>query len=267
MMLRISILITFLISTLFSDITYKVKVEPKEIYSIKSNVNGKVQFVKEDLEGKFSNGKVIIQIDDYQDRVNLENSKIKLKYLNYILKNINLTIKNTKEILSLKSDILNRVKSLKSKSNYEKELEEISFKNIKNSYLSLLQQREQTKLQISDIKSNIKLLEWNIKNKSIIINKNLYIYQFSIKKDDFASIGRELLKVADLSKAKLTLFLSKEELEGIDKKSIYIDGEKKDYKIDKIWKITDNINISSYRVEILINPPKYFSKIVTISFR
>ena len=55
--------------------------------------------------------------------------------------------------------------------------------------------------------------------------------------------------------------------EEIKNKEIYIDGIKSDIKISKIYDVADNTNISAYKVELILNDVKTFSRLVKIEFK
>ena len=71
-----------------------------------------------------------------------------------------------------------------------------------------------------------------------------------------------MAKVADISKAKLTIYLDEEDLIDINSKSIYLDGVKSEYKVSRVLNIADEKNISKYMAQIIIKSPKIFSKLV-----
>jgi len=115
--------------------------------------------------------------------------------------------------------------------------------------------------------SKAAMLEDTVAKKSIILH-NKYLYKLIVRKGDFVAPGSPLAQVEDASKAKLVLFLELEELEEIDRKTVYIDGKKTNYKVNKIWKIADEKFISSYRAEIYIPAPKStFSKLVKVEIK
>ncbi len=88
-----------------------------------------------------------------------------------------------------------------------------------------------------------------------------------VKKGDFASFGLPLAVVDDLSKAKVTIYLSDKELENIENSSIWINGKKSSLKFNKIWKESDEKFISSYKAEIIL-PPKYnFSSLIKVEIK
>jgi hypothetical protein len=71
----------------------------------------------------------------------------------------------------------------------------------------------------------------------------------------------------DLSKGKLEIFLPINSANSYTNKTIYLDSVKTDLKINKIYKVADSKNISSYKCEIIIPNPKKFSKLVKIEFK
>jgi hypothetical protein len=54
----------------------------------------------------------------------------------------------------------------------------------------------------------------------------------------------------------------------LEKPVIYLDDQKTDYKVDKVWKLTGRENfLSAYRAEIIIDAPEQFSKLIKIEFK
>jgi hypothetical protein len=94
----------------------------------------------------------------------------------------------------------------------------------------------------------------------------MILYKLHVEKGQVVSKGMNLAKLADIRKAKLTIFLNADDIVKVKKQIIYLNGEKTSYKIDKIWTLSDEEHISSYRCEILINAPKQFSKLYKIEF-
>lgn len=76
-----------------------------------------------------------------------------------------------------------------------------------------------------------------------------------------------LYEAKDLSKAKLEIFIPINDVESLMSKTIYLDNEATDLKIDKVYKVADATHISSYKAEIIVNNPKQFSKLVKIEFK
>ena len=64
----------FLIATFL--IAYEAKVEPFDVYNIKSYVNGAVVKVYKNLETKNINNDIIVKIDNKQNLIDLKSLKI-----------------------------------------------------------------------------------------------------------------------------------------------------------------------------------------------
>ena len=104
--------------------------------------------------------------------------------------------------------------------------------------------------------------------KKSIIPKDKYLYKLLVRKGDFVAPGSPLAEIQDASKAKLVLFLEPEELPGIEKKTVFINGKKTAYKVGKVWRMADEKFISSYRAEIYIPAPKNeFSKLLKVEIK
>ena len=218
---------------------YYSKLEPFDSYVVKSAVSGKVVYSNSDIEGKFTNKKTkIIEIDNTIDTVDLKETKKKLKVL--------------EEMLKIQDKNYQRLNQVSSKSAYEKDNQKIQVLNLESSK--------------SDLIIKIANLEDSIKNKKLF-EKNRYIYNIEVKKDDYVSPGTLLYEAKDLTKGKLEIFIPISDYESILNKTIFIDGKKSDLKIDKIYKVADSKHISSYKCEIIVPNPKIFSRLVKIEFR
>lgn len=218
---------------------YYAKIEPIYTYNVKSAVSGKVIYINNDIKSKIAKkSDLIVHIDD---KIN----KIELK------KNIN-KLKSLKEILKLQKNLLKSYQSIRSKSQLEKDKQKIVILN--------------TQVSINDLEVKIDSIKYNIDNKNLK-SKNLYISNIYVQKDDFVNFGTLLYTAEDLSKGKVELFVSFDDIKSIKNKTIYIDDIKTDVKISKIYTTADIKHISSYKVEIIILTVKQFSKVVKISFK
>lgn len=264
--MRYFILVVLVAIGLNADIYY-AKVEPLQKYSIKSAASGKVLSSVEKLEGKVSNGQIIVHLDDVLNKEDLKNSLNKLKILNEMIKITKKNLENAKKVARIRLSNYNKIKNLKTKSRVEKDNELISSVNAQNQTLSLMSNLENLKSQLNDQKYKIAALKDQISKKSIRIPKGYLIYKLYLQKGDFAGVGSPLVDAYDISLAKLTVFVSKEDYDKAKSVVIYIDGKKTNYKVNKLWKVADTKNISSYKAEILIPAPKVFSKLVKIQFR
>ncbi len=259
------VLIMLIISLDASE--YYSKADPKEVYNIKASVSGEVTFINDKLEGNLGDGSVVVKIDDKIDLLDLKASK---KRLEILLNNLALTrenLKNSKKIAQINRDNYERVKELSSYSKIQKDAKKLSMINSKNQALQTEISVENLKTQREDLKLKIEILQDKIKKKNIRVKSGDYIYKIYPNLGDYLNPGSKLMEVYDIQKALLVIFVPASEIENIKSKKIYLDGLETDKKIDKIWQVADSINISSYRVEILIDKPKQFSKLVKIEFR
>ncbi len=243
------------------------KVEPYESVILKSAVSGLVIDVNHDIEGKIVTSGRVIHIDDVLDRLNVKNSKqniVLLKDMFELNKDIATTLKNT---MQRQKSYYRRISKLSTASMTQKDNAFSVYSTAKTQYLSTREKIISLQKQILDIQFKVTQLEDTISKKSIVL-KNKYLYRFLVRVGDFVTPGTPIARVDDANRAKLVLFLEAEELEGLDSKSIYFDGNKTDYKIDKVWKVADEKFISSYRAEIVIPAPKdIFSKLIKIEIK
>jgi multidrug resistance efflux pump len=246
---------------------YYAKVEPYEAYSIKASVSGEVvSFVKE-AEGKVSNGGVLIQVDDLLNHKELRSSKSKLESLKKVLVLTEKNIKNSIKVESIKESNYERIKDLKTKSRVEKDNELINLINASNQVLSLENSLQNLLISISDLEYKIATLEDTIKKKSIKINKGFLIYKTYVNEGDFVNVGAQLVDAYDISKGKLTIYLSKEDVEIANSGVLYVNDKATTIKAHKIWQVVDTQNISSFKTEIIIPAPQRFSELLKLEFK
>lgn len=242
----------FTITTLFAN-QYYSKAEPIWTYKISSEVSGKVIYSDDFSEGKFGTNIPVIKIFDTLDRLDLKSTNLEYK-------NVQEMATITKKQYEIDLKAYNKIKKL---STYSQTQKDAKLMKMLGSKTTLLTQ----KTNLAKLNLKIKTLEDRIEKKNIRVDNKHYIYKIYPKVGDFVNFGSPLIEIQDLSSARLTIFVTKEDLEGIEDKTIYLDGVKTDYKADKIIKVADSINISSYRVEIVIKKPKLFSRLVKIEFR
>jgi hypothetical protein len=221
-----------------SDIFF-AKVEPFEEYKIKASAKGLVTYVSNSLEGTYVQSKtLVIQIDDTLEKIELQKTKEKLK----ILKTI-------------------------------KQIEEKNYKTLFNISTKSILEKDTQKIKVLNLQLNIKDLELKIVNlKDTISKKSIYITDKYIKRidvtvGDFVNIGSLVALTQDISKAKLVIYLPIDNIDNYKDKTIYINNQKTDFKISKIYKVADDKYISSYKADIIIPKPKQFSKLLKVEFR
>ena len=223
---------------IFAKVHY-AKVEPYESVILKSAVSALVMDVDLEAEGSVVDQKRVIYLDDRLDKINLKTSNENLLILH--------------ETLKRQESYFQRIDKLKTASTTQKDNAFYSFASAKTQYL--------------DMQYKIAQLEDSIEKKSIVLH-HMYLYEIMVRKGDYVAPGSPLARVVDESRAKLVLFVEPAELEKIEQKSVYLNGEKTEYKVDKVWRVADEKFISSYRAEIYITAPKgSFSKLMKIEIK
>ena len=225
------------ISSIFAN-EYYAKLEPIDSFQVKSAVAGKVIYSNSKIEGLQANNSTIIEIDSLVNKVELEQSKNKLRFID--------------EMLEIEKNNYSRLNQVTSKSEFEKDTQKLKVINLESSKADMIIKIESLK----DIINNKKLVE-----------KSNYIFNIAVKDGDYVSPGTLLYESKDLSKGKLEIFVPISQIDEIKNKDIYLDGVKSNVKISKIYDVADDTNISAYKVELIIEDVKIFSRLVKIEFK
>ena len=227
----------FTISTIFAN-EYYAKLEAIESFSVKSAVAGKIIYSNSKIEGLKANNSVIIEIDSLINKVDLEQSKNKLKYID--------------EMIKIEKNNYDRLNQVSSKSAFEKDTQKLKVINLESSK--------------ADMIIKIETLKDTISNKKLIEKSN-YIFNILVKDGDYVNPGTLLYEAKDLSKGKLAIFVPIAQIDEIKNKEIFLDDVKSNIKISKVYNIADATNISSYKVELILDNVKTFSRLVKIEFK
>jgi len=228
---------------------YYGKVEPYQVYNIKSDVSGKVIEVNKSSEATKYKG-IVVKIDDYQNKIDLKNLKAQLKNFE--------NIKSAQQqIVDKKRKIYEVYKTLKTKSQIEKDTK---FFDYQNSLIAL----NQTKNTISNLKAQIAKLEDTISKKNISF-KN-YIYEIKVNKGDFVNFATPIATTMNISKVKIDIYVPIDKIESIKNKKIYINNKLSDFKINKVYKVADTKYVTSYKVELIGKYPN-ISDVVKVEFK
>jgi hypothetical protein len=258
--------ILFLTFTLSFAKVYYSKVEPYELRDISSNVSGLVLFIDENMIGKKLTSKAYIRIDSELDSKELVFIKEKLAYLREIVDVNKDVLINLEKSLKRKRENYKRIEDLKFKSVVEKDREYHELISSENLYLSTQKEIQNLKVQITDLKLREAQLQRSIEDK-YLSDKDFVLYEISVKVGQVVGVSTPLAKVADVSRAKLTIYLDESDVADAKNKVVYIDGEKTSYKISRALNIADSKNISKYMAQIIINSPKLFSKLATVELK
>lgn len=255
----------FFSSFLFSKVYY-AKVEPYEVRNISSNVIGLVMDIDEDMIGRKLTSKPFIKIDSELDNRELKFISKKLVYLKNIVITNKKVLDNLNALLKKKKLNYEKIKLLSVKSIVEKDREFYDLVNSENQSLSTVKEIDNLNIQITDLLLRKEQLKRSIFDKYIRA-KDFTLYSILVRPGQVVNVATPLAQVADISRAKLTIFLDAVDIVNIKSKSIYIDGEASLYEVTRILNITDTKNISKYKAEIIIKAPKVFSKLVQIELK
>lgn len=253
------------VSSLFAEVYY-AKVEPYKIYAISSDVMGAVTHIHEDLLGKKLSKEVYIKIDDKLDREELYSVKQKLHDLKSTLKLSEEMARNLKEVLAKKRANYKRVLAMKVKSKIEKDREFYDLIATQNSYIATQKEINSLRVQIADLSLRKKVLYKTIHDKNLKA-PGLTLYSIKVEEGQVVTKGTPLAQLADLSKGLLTIYLTKEDLMQIGSSVVYINGKKTSYTISRYSTIADAQNLSKYKAQIVIDPPKIFSQLVKVELK
>jgi len=259
---KILTLILLTSSLLLSKVYYS-KVEPYEVRNISSNVSGVVEFIDEDMLGKKLSDKAYLQIDSELDTKELNYIKEKLFSLRDTVKVNEGILENLKKSLNKKRENYIQIENLKIKSRVEKDREFYDLVSSENLYLGTQKEINSLKIQITDLKLRQAQLTRSVKDKNLSA-KGFVLYSIDVKVGQVVGMSTPLARIADTSRAILTIYLDEIDVTDAKSRVVIIDGKKTDYKISRILNIADSKNISKYMAQIIIKSPKIFSKLAKI---
>jgi len=261
------ILVLFLLPLFIVAKVHYAKVEPYESVVLKSAVSGLILEADLDAEGTMVEESRVIHLDDVMDNINLKDSRKSVQLLEQMI-SINQDIAGSlNNTVKRQESYYQRISKLTTASKTQKDNAYNSYTSAKTQYLGTREKIVSLEKQLIDMKYKVALLSDTIKKKSIVLKKK-YLYKLMVREGDFVNPGTPLAEVQDISKAKLVLFLEPEELKDAESKTVYIDGRKTAYKVNKVWNVADAKFISSYRAEIYIPAPKErFSKLMKVELK
>ncbi len=243
------------------------KVEPFEAITLKAAVSGEVLSVDLSAEGTMVGNARVVHLDDRLDRINLKDTNESVALLEQMLHLNEEIASSLSQTVQRQQGYYERLSKLSTASKTQKDNAYSAYASAKTQYLGTKEKIISLRKQLLDTRYKMAMLKDTITKKSLIL-ENKYLYRLMVRAGDFVAQGTPLAKVYDAQKAKLVLFLDPEELEGIKKKTVYIDGKKTAYKVNKVWRVADEKFVSSYRAEIYISAPKdVFSKLVKVELK
>jgi multidrug resistance efflux pump len=227
--------------------THYARLLPFESYSIKAATSGLVKSVDRQNEGKAVVNRTVVQLDDAVDRVQLQALQTTLEQVQSQIKINEDILQNLEQSLQRQAGHYERVESLDTRPQAEKDSAFYNYVNAKNQYLqtkeklaSLREKEASTKHSVANLKDVIDKKSFNVSG---------YVHEIAVTEGDYLNPGAQVMSLQDISKAKLELFLAPEEIEATE---VFIEGKKHEKGFDKIWKVTDDTHISSYKAQIVL---------------
>ena len=221
--------------------SYMGKIEPYKSITIKSQASGIVAYVNTKAKNRFIKNDLLVKLDTTD--IDIE--------INSLRKDVN----NQQKIYNIQNSRFKQKSKLSTVSQFEKQQDELNMRNALRSLYSTKKQYDLT------LRKKAKM-QFRIKNR--------YVGDIYVNKGELVNVGMTIAGIYDISQSKITLFIRKEDIDGIKEKNIYINGALSDYKIVHLSTITDKTYISSYRVEIAaINSDKsrLFGEVVKVEFK
>lgn len=201
---------------------------------------GKVEpFKKYTITSKTS-GRVAFVNDEVKGRVAANETVVKLD--DEVSK---VDYEVAKEVFKIQESQYNRVKSLTTKTKAEKDAEKVNYLNAKKAYIGAKENYEAKTLKA----------------------KGLYIYDILVEKGGYVSFGTPLFDGYDISKSRITIYLNREDVKDIDKKTIIVDGKADEYKIERVLSVADKQFVSSYKMELVGPKVKRYSEVVKVEIK
>jgi len=239
------------VTAVWADVYY-AKAEPFKKHLIKSNVSGKVVFANEAIEGMIAGKEPIILIDSDIDKKEYKRLKTQIK----LLEN---SVLNYKEVYEKRFNYYESIKSMKSKSKSNKDSAYYSHAGAKQSLNSAM-------IELDNSKQALFTLGQQIDDKIITFN-GWYVYDLHVKEGEYVTLGTSLVTVADMSKIKLTLFLSAYDASHVDKMQLLVNDKPSDLKMRQVWRMSDSEHLSSYEAILILPSKEQLSQLVKIELK
>jgi len=233
--MRQLVLMTLLFSSLLAKV-YMGKIEPIQSYNIFSQTSGEIIFIDTDKEHSVVNG-TLLKIDASIEKIQ-QDAYLKQQ-------------KNYKRQMKIKYNEYKKVKNMTAINQVDKDALRISILDLE--------------YKLSDLELKLSELKNTLKHKAITV-ENLYLRQFFVNKHDYVTVGQKVAELSDISKAKIVIYVHKDDMHSLRTKKIHINAEPTQAKIIKIARTPDDTYVSSYKIELQLKSDK-FGEIVKIEFK
>ena len=265
-MLRLLSLLLFGAVALFAAEHY-ARVEPWERSTIKAAAAGQVLEANLSLEGTLVKDARVVHLDDRLDRKDLSNAEASEKIVQQTLELTRQMLPGLQESARRQKGYFERISKLSTASQTQKDQAYQAMVAAQNQYLSTKEKALSLRQNLLDLEYKIAMLEDRIAKKNLRL-KNRYLYRLLVRSGEFAGVGTPLAIVDDLSRQRLTIYLSSEEIKRLPKLHIYLDGKIYKGGFDRIWRESDDKYLSSYRAELWLPAGKFpLSRLVKVELK
>lgn len=215
--------------------SYMATIEPFDTFSVYAQTSGQVVYLDKKDEMRSVKG-VLIRLDDTLDKKTLHAYETQYA-LN--LEKLAIMEKNYQKFLNITG-----------KSQYEKDEKYLELLEVKQTLSTL-------EISIAELKDTL--------SKKVIDGQGLYIKSFEVNLRDYVSQGTKLATAYDISKAKVTVYVDKEDYKNIEQKRILLDGKEGLATLHKVDKTPDETFISAFKVELMLQSSD-FGRAVSVEF-
>lgn len=242
MIKKLFLITLFSVTSIFAK-EYMAQIKPYESFEIKAQMAGIVEEVKDSREASFVKDKLtIVKIDSKDERIDLEAQKDLLL--------------SQEEIIKIREANYKAKKRIRQLSQYDKNNEKLNYLD--------------SKKELVNTKKAIKTLNNSINKKTFIVS-NKYIGEITAKKGEYLDVGDKVFDMYDISSLKITLYLTKKEIDNLINQTLFVNGKKSDFIVHKIYKTKDSVKVSRYKVEFIkVNKDLdtfYFDEVVKVELK
>lgn len=228
--------------------THYSRLMPIQSHVIQSAISGTVVSVDKSKEGQEVQSTRIVQVDDSVDKVQLEALQTTLEQVRKQLQ-INISIeKNLTQSLQRQQSHYERIASLQTRPQSEKDNAFYNFVNAQNQLLNTQEKIASLVEKEANTKHSIAHLQDTIAKKRFVVSG--FVHSVDVDEGEYLTPAKVVMHIEDISKGKLIIYLSSDDL---DKTKVYIEGKKHEAGFAKVWQTPDEVHISSYKAEIIIN--------------
>lgn len=230
------LLIAFLLTLILLDAkTYMGIIEPVRSFNIFAQAQGEIVELDDQDEHKLINKRLLL-IDQSLDMLRLKSLSKQLR------------IARDEEVIH--RTFYENTRAIAGKSQNEKDTLHLAY---------LAQQSK-----VADLELKVAELEDTLAKKEIKI-ANLYIKELFVHLHDYVTAGTKVAHAYDVSQGKVVLFVHKDEVQDLDKKSILIDGKPSTARLKKYDLSLDANYVSSHKVEIHLDDTR-FGTLIEVEF-